>query len=101
MHGGWQGGRAWDALLGRLRADGHNVFAPTSRGLADGDTDRADLSRADLAAGLIQEILDRDLHDFVVTGHSGGGPVAQLVADRLGGGPGGRVHGIVFMSASC
>jgi pimeloyl-ACP methyl ester carboxylesterase len=99
VHGGWQGGWAWDAVSARLRADGHNVFAPTLRGLAEGDTDRADVCLADMAAGLIQEIRDRDLHDFVATGHSGGGPVAQLVADRLGGGPGGRVRRIVFMSA--
>jgi pimeloyl-ACP methyl ester carboxylesterase len=99
VHGGWQGGWAWDAVSARLRAYGHDVFAPTLRGLAEGDNDRANATLASMAAGLIEQIRDRDMHDFVVTGHSGGGPVAQIVADRLGGGPGGRVRRIVFMSA--
>jgi pimeloyl-ACP methyl ester carboxylesterase len=34
VHGGWQGGWAWDAVAARLRAHGHEVLAPTLRGLA-------------------------------------------------------------------
>jgi pimeloyl-ACP methyl ester carboxylesterase len=37
-----------------------------------------------MACGLIQEVEEQDLHDFVLVGHSGGGPVAQIVADHLG-----------------
>ena len=70
-------------------------FTPTLRGLDEGDVDRAGLTLGDLAGGLIQEIEDRDLDDFVLVGHSGGGPVAQLVADRFGH----RVQRIVFISA--
>jgi len=98
VHGGWQGGWAWDGVSALLRAGGHEVFAPTLRGLAEGDTGRAGVTLADMAAGLIQEIGEQDLRDLVVAGHSGGGPVAQLVADRLGDRPGG-VRRIVFMSA--
>jgi pimeloyl-ACP methyl ester carboxylesterase len=54
---------------------------------------------ADMAAGLIQQIEEQNLDDFVVVGHSGGGPVTQLIADRLGAAPGGRVRRVVFMSA--
>ena len=99
IHGGWQGGWARDAVSALLRAGGHEVFAPTLRGLAEGDTGRASVTLADMAARLIQQIEEQDLEDFVVAGHSGGGPVTQLVADRLGAEPGGRVRRGVFMSA--
>jgi pimeloyl-ACP methyl ester carboxylesterase len=89
VHGGWQGGWAWDGVAAVLRAGGHEVFAPTLRGV----------SLADMAAGVIQEIGERELNGVVLVGHSGGGPVAQLVADRLGDGLGGRIHRIVFLAA--
>jgi pimeloyl-ACP methyl ester carboxylesterase len=95
VHGGWQGGWAWHQVAPLLWSAGHEVFTPTLRGMEEGDVDRAGLTLGDLAGGLIQEIEDRDLDDFVLVGHSGGGPVAQLVADRFGQ----RVRRIVFMSA--
>lgn len=99
VHGGWQGGWVWDGVATLLRGGGHEVFAPTLRGLEEGNTDRGGVFLADIGDGLIREIEQQDLHDFVVVSHSGGGPVAQLVADRLGDRHGGRVHRIVFMSA--
>jgi pimeloyl-ACP methyl ester carboxylesterase len=95
VHGGWQGGWAWHMVAPLLWSAGHEVFTPTLRGLDEGDVDRASLTLGDLAGGLIQEIENRNLDDFVLVGHSGGGPVAQLVADRFGH----RVRRIVFMSA--
>jgi pimeloyl-ACP methyl ester carboxylesterase len=94
-HGGWQGGWAWHMVAPLLRSAGHEVFTPTLRGLDDGEIDRASLTLGDLAGGLTQQIENRNLDDFVLVGHSGGGPVAQLVADRVGH----RVRRIVFMSA--
>jgi pimeloyl-ACP methyl ester carboxylesterase len=95
VHGGWQGGWAWHQVAPLLWSAGHEVFTPTLYGMDEGDVDRAGLTLGDLAGGLIQEIEDRNLDDFVVVGHSGGGPVAQLVADRFGQ----RVRRTVFMSA--
>jgi pimeloyl-ACP methyl ester carboxylesterase len=82
VHGGWQGGWAWDGVSALLRAGGHEVFAPTLRGLAEGATDRAGVSLADMGAGLIQEIEEQDSHDCVVVGHSGGGPGARTTRCR-------------------
>jgi pimeloyl-ACP methyl ester carboxylesterase len=95
VHGGWQGGWAWDVVAAQLSARGDEVFAPTLLGMAEDQTSRAGVTVTDMADGLLDEIEQRDLHDFVLVGHSGGGPVAQLVADRLGH----RVRRIVFMSA--
>jgi pimeloyl-ACP methyl ester carboxylesterase len=95
VHGGWQGGWAWHMVAPLLRSAGHEVCTPTLHGLDEGDVDRAGLTLGDLAGGLIQEIEHRNLDDIVLVGHSGGGPVAQLVADRFGH----RVQRIVFISA--
>jgi pimeloyl-ACP methyl ester carboxylesterase len=95
VHGGWQGGWTWDEVAPILRAAGHHVLAPTLRGLEEGAVNRAGLTLDDLACGLIREIEAAALRDFVVVGHSGGGPVVQLVADRFGR----SVQRTVFMDA--
>jgi pimeloyl-ACP methyl ester carboxylesterase len=56
VHGGWQGGWTWDAVAALLRAGGHEVFAPTLRGLAEAEAGRAGVTLADMAARLIQQI---------------------------------------------
>jgi pimeloyl-ACP methyl ester carboxylesterase len=95
VHGGWQGGWAWDKVAAVLRAGGHRVFAPTLRGPEDGDVDQAGLTLTDMAEGLLAEIDSQALRGFVLVGHSGGGPVAQIVVDRLAD----RVARMVFMNA--
>jgi pimeloyl-ACP methyl ester carboxylesterase len=95
VHGGWQGGWTWDAVVPALTSRGHTAYAPTLRGMAEYDTGRADVTVTDMADGLAADLARRDVHDVVLVGHSGGGPVAQLVAERLGD----RVRRIVFMSA--
>jgi pimeloyl-ACP methyl ester carboxylesterase len=83
VHGGWQGGWCWDAVATRLRAEGHQVFAPTLRGSEPGDADRAGVDLSAIGEGLIEAIRKRDLRDLVLVGHSGGGPAVQYAADRL------------------
>ncbi|MFI7609725.1 alpha/beta fold hydrolase [Nonomuraea terrae] len=95
VHGGWQGGWCWDAVAARLRAEGHEVFAPTLRGLAEGEVDRAGVDLTAAGEGLVAAIEERDLTDLVLVGHSGGGPVIQYAADRLAD----RTRRVVFVSA--
>ncbi|GAA4588129.1 alpha/beta fold hydrolase [Planotetraspora phitsanulokensis] len=83
VHGGWHGGWCWDAVAARLRAGGHQVFAPTLRGSEEGDVDRAGVTLTAIGQGLIDAIKQQGLDDFVQVGHSGGGPVIQYAADRL------------------
>jgi pimeloyl-ACP methyl ester carboxylesterase len=59
VHGGWQGGWAWDAVAEHLRAAGHEVFAPTLRGLEDGDVDRAGITITDMTDDLVRQIDQR------------------------------------------
>ena len=65
VHGGWQGGWAWDGVTSVLRACGHEVFAPTLRGLEEGDVDRSGLTLSDIARDVVQKANDRDLRDLV------------------------------------
>jgi pimeloyl-ACP methyl ester carboxylesterase len=88
VHGGWSGGWNWQDVARRLRAAGHEVYAPTLTGLGE----RVHLATPDV--GLDTHITDivnvlayEDLGDVVLAGHSYGGMVITGVAaqapDRL------------------
>jgi pimeloyl-ACP methyl ester carboxylesterase len=83
VHGGFCGGWIWRPVADRLRAAGHDVYAPTLTGLGE----RCHL--ADPAIDLdvhAEDVLNllrfEDLGDVLLVGHSYGGLILQLVADR-------------------
>ena len=83
IHGMWHGGWCWDKLSALLRAAGHDVHAPTLAGLAE----RAHLrDNVDLNTH-VQEVVDliesQNLRDVILVGHSLGGFMAPIVADRI------------------
>lgn len=82
IHGGWQGGWAWDGVAAQLRDKGHTVYAPTlpGCGLHDSDQERAQTTLSGGARSVIDELRKNKVTELVVVGHSGGGPVGQLVA---------------------
>lgn len=94
IHGGWQGGWCWDGVVSQLQAGGHSAWAPTLHGSEAGPVNRSGITLQDTADGLITAFLERDLHDVILVGHSGGGPVIQLLADRLET----RIQRLVFVS---
>jgi pimeloyl-ACP methyl ester carboxylesterase len=55
------------------------VFAPTMRGSESGEADRSGVTLSEMADRVMRDIADRDLRDVVAVGHSGGGPVIQLL----------------------
>ena len=82
VHGGWQGGWAWDGVVAELAKAGHEAWAPTLQGHGDND-DRAGVTHSTMADNLIGRIADKGWDRFVVVGHSGGGPIIQLVAEAM------------------
>jgi pimeloyl-ACP methyl ester carboxylesterase len=82
-------------VAGHLRAEGHRVFAPTLRGLEEGDVDRSGVDLTAIGEGLIDAIKQQDLEEMVLVGHSGGGPAVQYAADRLAE----KTRRIVFVDA--
>jgi len=83
VHGAWHGGWCWDRVAPLLRAQGHEVLAPTLTGLSE----RAHLLSP--AVGLDTHVEDivrlvdvLDLHEVVLVGHSYAGQVVTAAADR-------------------
>lgn len=82
--GFWLGAWAWDRVVGPLAAAGHDVIPVTLPGLAERSGE--DLAAIDLDThidAIVDLIRERDLHEVVLVGHSGGGIAAYGAADRI------------------
>ena len=89
IHGSYQGGWIWQPVANQLRADGHQVYAPT----LDGCAERAGQLRAGItvesqAAEIAQLLFYENLDDVVLVGTSSGGmimaKVAEMARERIG-----------------
>src|SRR5262249_4530140 len=89
IHGAYQGGWIWKPVVDRLRAAGHQVYAPT----LDGCAERHHLVRPGItvsthAQEIAQLMFYEDLARVVLVGTSSGGMVickaAELARDRIG-----------------
>ena len=96
IHGSYQGGWIWKPVATRLRAAGHEVYAPT----LDGCGERAEQVRAGIttetqADEVAQLLFYEDLKDVVLAGTSSGGMVACRVAELMRE----RIGRLVFVDA--
>ncbi len=94
--GFWLGGWAWRDVALPLQAAGHEVHAVTLTGLAE----RAHLggpgTDAEAHVDDVVAVLEAgDLHDVVLAGHSGAGPVVAAAAERVRG----RVARLVYVDS--
>lgn len=96
VHGAWHGGWCWRAVARSLRADGHEVHAPSLTGLGD----RRHLAAPDI--DLDTHVMDvvhllemEDLTGVVLVGHSYGGMVVTGAADRAHP----RIRSLVYLDA--
>lgn len=96
VHGAWLGGWCWKKPTPLLRADGHQIFAPTLTGLGE----RAHLAHP--LVGLETHVHDivnllvvEDLREVVLVGHSNGGTLITGVADRVPD----RLAQLIFLDA--
>lgn len=89
IHGAYQGGWIWKLVEQRLRALGHDVWAPS----LDGCGERAHALRPGITtethgAEIARLLYYHDLHDAVLVGASSGGMVmaaaAELAPERVG-----------------
>jgi pimeloyl-ACP methyl ester carboxylesterase len=83
IHGGIQGGWVWKYVVALLRAAGHEAYTPTLTGCGE----RAHLLTRDIGLEThVQDVVNvleyEDLHDVILVGHSYGGTVITVVADR-------------------
>jgi pimeloyl-ACP methyl ester carboxylesterase len=86
VHGGWGGGWQWRRVAARLRAQGHEVYAPTLSGLGDRSRAVEDPRTLNLSRHIddvVQLLEFEDAQDVVLVGWSYGGAVVEGVADRV------------------
>jgi pimeloyl-ACP methyl ester carboxylesterase len=97
VHGAWVGGWCWGKVTDILRAEGHEVYAPSLTGLGDRShllSPAVSLStHIDDVANLIAW---EELANIVLVGHSYGGMVISGVAERV---PAGTIRSIVYLDA--
>ncbi|GLI01967.1 alpha/beta fold hydrolase [Phytohabitans aurantiacus] len=82
--GFWLGAWAWQDVATALREAGHDVHPITLTGVAE----RAHLATPEVdldthTDDVVRLIEERDLHDVVLVGHSGGGMPVSQAADRI------------------
>src|SRR5438876_10056619 len=89
VHGSYQGGWIWQRVASRLRAVGHQVYAPSLDGCGERkSTVRPGITTETQADEVAHLLFYEDLKDVVLAGTSSGGMVvcrvAELMRDRIG-----------------
>jgi pimeloyl-ACP methyl ester carboxylesterase len=97
VHGGGHGGWCYQPVSRLLRAQGHDVYAPSLTGLGE----REHLFRCDVdldchITDIVKLLHFEDLRDVILVGHSYGGMVITGVADRTAD----RVGHLVYLDAA-
>lgn len=78
--GFWLDGTSWSEVVPEIEAAGHRAHPVTRPGLESADADRAGVTLASTIAAIV-ELVDGFDEPVVLVGHSGGGPIAEGVAD--------------------
>jgi pimeloyl-ACP methyl ester carboxylesterase len=96
VHGAWHSGQAWDRVVPWLGAAGHPVFTPSLTGYGE----KRHLAGPEVGLethvdDIVRLILDEDLTEVVLVGHSYAGMVISSVANRVPG----RIAQLVYLDA--
>lgn len=92
--GAWLGAWAWDEVARLLRAEGHDVYPVTLRGVAERSGE--DAGQQDHVQDIVQVIEDNDLRDVVLAGHSYSGVPTGQAAGRIGD----RLRRVVYVDSN-
>ena len=93
VHGAWHDGSAWHGTSQHLGTIGHKTFAPTIAGQGKG-ADR-NVNHAACTKSIVEAIVNKDLRDFILVGHSYGGTIISKVAEAIPD----RIRRLVFLTA--
>jgi pimeloyl-ACP methyl ester carboxylesterase len=80
--GFWLGAWAWDDVVARLRAAGHDVTALTLPGLESADADRSTITFSDHVDAICEAVKAADA-PVVLAVHSGAGASGYAASDRV------------------
>jgi pimeloyl-ACP methyl ester carboxylesterase len=93
VHGSFHDGSAWDGVIKRLHHRGHTAYGPTVAG--HGKDVSKGISHAESTQSIVEFIVDNDLSDVVLVGHSYGGTIISKVVEAIPD----RVRRLVYFSA--
>ena len=93
VHGSMHDGSCWERVIEELNRQGHTAFAPTMAG--HGEDAGNFFTQADCVKSVADYILEKDIRDFILAGHSFAGIVIPNVAEQLAE----RVSRVVFQNA--
>jgi pimeloyl-ACP methyl ester carboxylesterase len=93
VHGAWHDGSAWKAVIDHLEAEGHDCFAPTIAG--NGKGVNKNVNHAQCTQSIVDYIVDKDLTDIILLGHSFGGTVIAKAAETIPD----RIRRLIFFAA--
>jgi pimeloyl-ACP methyl ester carboxylesterase len=96
VHGAWHSGECWERVVPLLESAGHRVLAPSLTGYGD----KAHLLGPEVGLDthvddVVKLILDEDLTDAVLVGHSYAGLVISSAANRIPD----RISHLVYLDA--
>ena len=84
IHGMWHGGWCWQKVAPRLRATGYEVYTPTLTGLGERSHLRSEQIDLNTHVQDIVQLLEyENIRAAILVGHSFGGTMAPIVADRV------------------
>ncbi|MEZ5705209.1 MAG: alpha/beta hydrolase [Burkholderiaceae bacterium] len=93
VHGSWHTGEHWAPVADSLRAAGHEVHTPTVAGHGVGVDKR--VNHAQCTQSIVDFIIEHDLQDFALLGHSYGGTIISKVVEQIPD----RVRRLVYWNA--
>src|SRR3954451_3284479 len=93
IHGAWHTGAEFEAVAAPIRAAGHTVHVPTVAGNRAGDAKTSGLEEA--IQSIVDYIVENDVSDIILMGHSYGGMVITGGADRVSE----RIRRLVYWNA--
>ncbi|MDV2997473.1 MAG: Pyrethroid hydrolase [Chroococcidiopsis sp. SAG 2025] len=93
VHGAWHEGSAWNEVIEQLEAKGHQAFAPTIAGHGKGVN--KNVNHAQCTQSIVDYIVDKDLTDIVLLGHSFAGTIIPKVAEAISD----RIRRLIFLDA--
>lgn len=93
VHGAWHTGAELEPVAAPIRAAGHTVHLPTIAGNRPGDAKTIGLDEA--IQSIVDYLVENNLSDVILMGHSYGGMIITGVADRVGD----RIRRLVYWNA--
>jgi pimeloyl-ACP methyl ester carboxylesterase len=93
VHGAWHDESAWKAVIQHLEAKGHQAFAPTVAGHGKGVN--KNVNHAQCTQSIVDYIVDKDLTDIILLGHSFGGTIIAKVTEVVPA----RIRRLIFFNA--